>query len=84
MSNTDYCGDPGNDASLQSCAGYLANTHFVDEGIGSILTFLQERNLMEDFMIVWTSDHGDMNGDHYLWRKCYPWEGSSHIPLIIS
>ena len=36
-----------------------------------------------DFMILWVSDHGDMNGDHYLWRKRYPWEASAHIPMMI-
>ena len=29
------------------------------------------------------SDHGDMMGDHYHWRKTYPYEGSTHIPYII-
>ena len=34
-------------------------------------------------MIVFTSDHGDMVGDHHLWRKTYAYEGSAHIPLLV-
>jgi arylsulfatase A-like enzyme len=33
--------------------------------------------------IVFTSDHGDMQGDHHLWRKTYAYEGSSRIPLLV-
>lgn len=40
-------------------------------------------SLIDDFLIIWISDHGDMNGDHYLWRKGYPYQSSSHVPMII-
>lgn len=33
--------------------------------------------------MIWLSDHGDGQGDHYLWRKGYPYECSSHVPLIV-
>ena len=33
--------------------------------------------------IVWTSDHGDMQGDHYLWRKGFPAESSARVPLVV-
>ena len=32
---------------------------------------------------MFTSDHGDMQSDHWLWRKGYPWDGSTHIPMIL-
>ncbi len=32
---------------------------------------------------LFTSDHGEMLGDHYLFRKCYPYEGSARIPLLV-
>lgn len=35
-----------------------------------------------DTYVLFTSDHGEMLGDHYLFRKCYPYEGSAHIPLL--
>ena len=36
------------------------------------------------WLIVFTSDHGEMLGDHGYFRKCEPYEGSANIPLIIS
>ena len=32
---------------------------------------------------IFTSDHGEMLGDHYMFRKCRPFEGSARVPLII-
>ena len=34
--------------------------------------------------VIFTTDHGEMLGDHYLFRKCYAYEGSAHIPFLIS
>ena len=33
--------------------------------------------------ICFTSDHGEMMGDHHLFRKGYPYEGSARVPLIL-
>ena len=33
---------------------------------------------------IFASDHGDMVGDHHLWRKTYAYEGSSRIPFIVT
>jgi len=78
-----WAGDPGVDIARHSRAGYLGSAEFVDENIGVLLNYLKTQNLWDNFMIVWTSDHGDQNGDHYLWRKGYPWEGSTHIRMVM-
>lgn len=39
--------------------------------------------MYDDAVICFTADHGDMLGDHYHWRKTYPYEGSTHIPYIV-
>lgn len=83
MDTFDWMGDPGNEAARNTRAGYLANVEFVDEGVGTVLDSLKAKGVMDDFLIIWATDHGDMNGDHYLWRKGYPWEASSHVPLVI-
>lgn len=44
---------------------------------------LGEYNLLEDTIIVFGSDHGDMIGDHNFLRKSVPYQGSIHIPLIV-
>ncbi len=63
--------------------GYLAAISFLDEQIGNILTSLERKGELENTLIVISSDHGDMMGDHHLWRKSYPYEGSAGVPLII-
>ena len=39
--------------------------------------------MYDNAIICFTADHGDMLGDHYHWRKTYPYEGSTHIPYIV-
>ena len=56
---------------------------FVDEQIGRILEAISRRNLLEETLIVFFSDHGDMLGDHHLWRKSYAYAGSSRVPFMV-
>jgi arylsulfatase A-like enzyme len=62
---------------------YAAAISFVDEQIGRILEALQKRGELESTLILFTSDHGDVMGDHYLYRKTYPVEGSVNVPMIV-
>ena len=39
---------------------------------------------LDNAVVVFTSDHGEMLGDHHLFRKCYPYDGSVRIPLVIA
>jgi arylsulfatase len=39
--------------------------------------------LLEDTVIIFTSDHGDMMGDHDMYRKSVGFEGSANVPLIV-
>ena len=55
----------------------------IDDWIGEILATLDENNLTEDTMIIFTSDHGEMLGAHGLREKNVFYEESSHIPLMI-
>ena len=40
--------------------------------------------MLENTIIIFTSDHGEMLGDHGLWQKSLPYEPSIHIPLIVA
>jgi arylsulfatase A-like enzyme len=55
----------------------------VDEQIGRILETLDRRKWLDDTLILFTSDHGDMTGDQNLWRKSYAYEPSAHVPMIM-
>jgi arylsulfatase A-like enzyme len=55
----------------------------VDAQIGRIFAALKARDLWDETLIIFTSDHGEMMGDHWLLGKGGFHEGSYHIPLII-
>jgi arylsulfatase len=67
----------------QSRQAYYGNVSFVDEQVGLILETLERRGLLDETLIVFMSDHGDMLGDHNLWRKTYAYEPSAKIPMLM-
>lgn len=67
----------------QSRQAYYGSVSFVDEQIGRILEALEQRGMLDETLIVFLSDHGDMLGDQNLWRKSYAYEPSARIPLIM-
>ncbi len=66
-----------------SRAAYAGSIEFVDEQLGRILETLERRRLLDETLILYISDHGDMTGDHNLWRKSYAYEPSARIPFLV-
>ena len=64
-------------------AHYYANISLIDEGIGKILASLEGAGVLDDTLIVFTSDHGDALGDHGLAYKSFYYESMAHVPLIV-
>lgn len=64
-------------------AGYSGSITQTDYQIGKVLAWLNKAKLLDEMLIIFTSDHGDMLGDHHLFRKGYAYEASSHIPMLI-
>ena len=62
---------------------YYANVSLIDDWIGRILDVLAQRDWHNNTWIVFTSDHGEMLGDHGLWGKTVFHRPSVGIPLII-
>jgi len=75
-------GNFGNEYVRNSKRHYYANITFIDEQIGRIVQALKDKGMYDNALIIFVSDHGDMMGDHYHWRKTYPYEGSVHVPCI--
>lgn len=63
-------------------AGYYGMVTFTDQRVGEIMEGLDESGLGDDTLVIYTSDHGDMIGDHGLWWKSNFYEGSAGIPMI--
>lgn len=76
-------GNFGEDYAINSRRHYYANVTFIDDQVGEIIQALKDKNMYDNAIICFTADHGDMLGDHYHWRKTYPYEGSTHIPYIV-
>ncbi|MBI1895975.1 MAG: arylsulfatase, partial [Acidobacteria bacterium] len=76
-------GDLGEQEARRSRQGYYGSVSFIDEQIGRILEALEKRGLLEETLVIYTSDHGDMTGDHHLWRKSYAYEPSARIPMLL-
>lgn len=81
--NDLWRGDVGPEQVRRSRQGYYGSVSFLDEQIGRVLDTLEQRGWLEETFILFTSDHGDMLGDHYLWRKAYAYEGSACVPMLL-
>jgi arylsulfatase A-like enzyme len=62
---------------------YMGLITQIDDQMGVLMRFLEERGLLETTMIVFTSDHGDYLGDHWMGEKDLFHDQSAKIPLII-
>jgi arylsulfatase A-like enzyme len=62
---------------------YMGLIKQVDDHIGRVVRFLASSGRIKDTMIVFTSDHGDYLGDHWLGEKELFHEQSVRVPLII-
>jgi len=71
------------DVLRRARAGYYGHMSHIDLQINRIEETLHECGLRESTWIVFTSDHGEMMGDHHLFRKGFAYEGSARLPLIV-
>ena len=62
---------------------YYAKIAFNDALVGQFIQTLDEIGAMDNTWIIYTSDHGEMLGDHLMTQKVVFYEGSLNIPLII-
>ncbi|MFP4029026.1 MAG: sulfatase-like hydrolase/transferase [Candidatus Brocadiia bacterium] len=64
-------------------AAYYGLVEWFDDLIGDILGTLDEMDLAENTIVIYTSDHGDQVGEHGMWWKSTFYEGSAGVPFII-
>ena len=62
---------------------YMGLIKQIDDQMGVLMRFLEARGLLDNTMIVFTSDHGDYLGDHWMGEKDLFHEQSAKIPLIV-
>ncbi|MDA3962965.1 MAG: sulfatase-like hydrolase/transferase [Planctomycetota bacterium] len=62
---------------------YQAMIACIDEQVGRLFDCLEDGGLLDDTVVVFTSDHGEMLGDHYRMQKGFPYWQSVGVPLAI-
>lgn len=63
---------------------YTVMCENIDSRIGEIIDEVRKRGDLENTLVVFASDHGEMLGDHNRWGKHVPYQASAGIPLIIA
>ena len=71
------------EALLAARAGYYGLINHLDDQIRRLLNGILGGVDPKNTIIVYTSDHGEMLGDHYMWAKSVPYQGSVRIPLLV-
>lgn len=68
----------------EDMAQYFGMVKCIDDAVGRLLAVLKEAGVLEQTLIVFTSDHGDMCGQHGLINKNVPMDDASRVPFIVS
>ncbi len=80
---TPFGADP--DLAREAIAATYSSIEMIDEAVGTILTTIERLGQAESTIVVFTSDHGDMMGDHGLMMKGWiPYNGVQRVPYVIS
>ena len=72
------------DAVTEAQRQYCATIEAIDDQVGDMLKALEERGMMENTYVIFSSDHGEMLGDFGMYAKFVAYEGSLRVPLAVS
>lgn len=64
--------------------GYYACITQIDHQIGRIMEQLLLEGVLDNTYVLFVSDHGELLGDHNLYRKSLGYEGSARVPFLLS
>lgn len=73
--------EPGDTAAMR--ADYAGNISLIDEQIGEILAAIERRGELDNTIVVFTSDHGELNGDFGLIYKSCLLDGATRVPMVV-
>lgn len=73
------------EALLSTRAAYFGLINHVDDQINRLLNGVAgiDRMTGHNTIVAFTSDHGEMLGDHYMWRKSRAYEASARVPFLV-
>ncbi|MBN1641374.1 MAG: sulfatase-like hydrolase/transferase [Anaerolineae bacterium] len=63
---------------------YCAAISAIDDQVGQILDALEARGMIDNTFVIYTSDHGEMLGDHGFYAKSVSYESALRVPLLVA
>ncbi|RLC56712.1 MAG: hypothetical protein DRI30_05440 [Chloroflexi bacterium] len=80
----DYADYFDPDTERLGLQNYYGLCSFLDDNVAQVLKALEASGQADNTQIIYTSDHGDMTGNHGIWGKCFMYEDSTGIPMTIT
>ncbi|OGS23156.1 MAG: arylsulfatase [Elusimicrobia bacterium RIFOXYA2_FULL_39_19] len=77
-----FAGKINKNALQRARAAYYALITHIDHQIGRFMEALDEYKESKNTFVIFSSDHGELLGDHNLFRKVLPYEGSARVPFL--
>jgi len=71
------------DSEMEALRNYYGLSSFLDANIERVLGALEASGQTGNTQVIYTSDHGDQIGNHGIWGKCFMYEDSAGIPLLL-
>jgi len=81
--STPNWGPPRPQPNIQRMSQYYGMIKLIDDNIGRLLAHLKKSGILDNTVIVFTSDHGDLKSEHNRQNKGVPFEGSAKVPYIV-
>ncbi len=79
----DYADHFDAESEVLGLRNYYGLCSFLDHNVGQVLAALEASGEAASTQVIYTSDHGDMIGNHGIWCKSYMYEDSAGIPMIV-
>ena len=79
-----YTGSFPDEQHIRIRQNYSAMIENIDRWLGIFQDRLRERGDFDNTVVVYSSDHGEMLGDHDLWGKSVPFQASAGVPLVMA
>lgn len=81
--NNEATGKKSFENEKKALQQYFGMVKHIDDSVGRIMKFLDDNNLTDNTIIIFTSDHGDMFFEHKRRNKGVPYESSARVPFVI-
>ena len=79
------CGYGSDELLADAMAASFGSISMIDQGVGQVLSHLEDLKISDNTIVVFTSDHGDMMGDHSLFLKGFMhYRGTLQVPMVIN